>query len=95
MLPTLADGDLLLVDRTLPVRPQDLVVLRLPERPLAIKRAVRREPGGWWVERDNPRAGTDSWTVGPVDEAGVVGVAVVRLWPRPRRLGARAGFVSC
>ncbi|MCZ3386705.1 MAG: S24 family peptidase [Actinomycetia bacterium] len=89
MEPTLRDGDLLLVrvDRT-PV-PGALVVLELPGRVgLAIKRVVRLEPDGWWVERDNPREGVDSWAIGAIPAADVVAQVVRRLWPL-RRIGGR------
>ncbi len=87
MKPTLLDGDLLLVRRDDVVRPGDLAVVRLPGRPgLAVKRAVRRDEDGWWVERDNPREGVDSWVVGAVPEADVVAKVVRRMWPL-RRIG--------
>jgi signal peptidase I len=90
MLPTLADGDLLVVSRHRSPRPGDLVVVRLPDgRPLSIKRAVERRPEGWWVERDNPREGVDSWQVGAIPWEDVVAVAVARLWPRPGRVRRR------
>ena len=68
MEPTLRDGDLLLVRvGRESVLPGSLVVLALPGRHgLAVKRAVRLEPDGWWVERDNPREGVDSWVVGAI-----------------------------
>lgn len=91
MEPTLRDGDVLLV-RALPVAADrtnlsdTLLVIRLPERTgFAVKRAVHRETGGWWVERDNPREGVDSWAVGAIKDADVLGVVIARLWP-PRRL---------
>jgi hypothetical protein len=93
MLPTLRDGDRLLLDRARRVTVGDLVVVRLPRAPgsaqllVAVKRAVHREPGGWWVERDNRAAGVDSWHVGPVTDAAVLGVVVARWWPRPTWLG--------
>jgi SOS-response transcriptional repressor LexA len=88
MEPTLSDGDLLLVRTEEPAAPGELVVVRLAGRPgLAVKRAVRREGGGWWVERDNPREGVDSWVVGAVPETDVVAKVVARLWPL-RRIGA-------
>jgi SOS-response transcriptional repressor LexA len=83
MLPTLTDGDLLLVDRSRPVARGSLVVVRLPGRPVAVKRATYAEPAGWWVERDNPRVGVDSWTVGAIAQHDIVGVVVLRGWPRP------------
>jgi hypothetical protein len=46
-----------------------------------VKRAVRQEPDGWWVERDNPREGVDSWTVGAIPDGDVVARVERRLWP--------------
>jgi signal peptidase I len=90
MLPTLRDGDLLLVRYGRRPRPGSLVMVRLPEgRPLSVKRAVRRTPDGWWVERDNDTEGVDSWLVGAIPDGDVVAVAVARLWPRPRPLYRR------
>jgi hypothetical protein len=90
MVPTLSDGDLLLVDRGVRVRPGALVVARMPGAPLAVKRArfwhSDDEARGWWLERDNPQEGTDSWAVGPVAPKEVVAVVLGRLWPRPRVL---------
>lgn len=79
MLPTLRDGDRVLVRYTKDARPGSLVLVRLPGRPLSVKRLLRREPEGWWVERDNPREGVDSWTVGAVPDDDLVGVVVARL----------------
>ncbi|MGB9373997.1 MAG: S24 family peptidase [Jiangellales bacterium] len=90
MRPTLTDGDLLLVARARPVTPGCLVVVRLPDATVAVKRATHLEPTGWWVERDNPRAGVDSWTLGPIPHDDVLGVVVLRGWPRPARLTATA-----
>ncbi len=91
MLPTLREGDRLLARYDAVPRAGDLVVVRLPGAPgepvprrLAVKRALRREPAGWWVERDNPAEGVDSWLVGAIPDVDVV--AVVRLrWGWPRR----------
>ncbi len=85
MEPTLREGDQLLVRWGSPPRPGRLVVVRLPDRPLSVKRAVRREPDGWWLERDNPREGVDSWGVGAVPDGDVVGVVLLRYWPPLRR----------
>ncbi|HEY5185887.1 MAG TPA: S24/S26 family peptidase [Actinomycetes bacterium] len=90
MLPTLVPGDRLVVRYGARPRPGALVVVRLPgDRPLAVKRALRPEPEGWWVERDNPSEGVDSWAVGAVPDRDVVAVVVARLWPRPSRLQRR------
>ena len=86
MLPTLREGDRLLVVHGASPRLGRLAVVRLPDGVLAVKRVTRREPGGWWVERDNPAEGLDSWTLGAVPEPDVVARVLVRLWPRPRRL---------
>jgi hypothetical protein len=84
MLPTLRDGDLLLVRHGPRAEPGDLVVVVLPgDRPLAVKRLVARVDDGWWVERDSPAEGVDSWAVGAVAPDGLRGRVVLRLWPRP------------
>ena len=98
MEPALHPGDWLVVRRTiargrpLRVRPGQVVVARHPERPdlLIVKRAARREPGGWWLASDNPVAGAaDSARFGPVPRDNIVAVVLVRYWPlrrsRPRR----------
>ena len=94
MLPSLRDGDRLLVRWGAAPPLGGLAVVRLPPdasgrpRPLAVKRVVRAEPGGWWVERDNPREGVDSWQVGPVPDDAMLATVVCRLWPRPGRAPA-------
>lgn len=87
MLPTLHDGDRILIGYGHTARPGDLVVVQLPDgRPLGVKRLVRREPdGGWWVERDNPAEGVDSWQVGALAPEALLGTVLFRLWPRPGR----------
>ncbi|QWC84768.1 S24 family peptidase [Nocardioidaceae bacterium] len=87
MRPTLADGDRLLADYRGEARPGRVAVVRLPGGVVAVKRLGHREPdGSWWVERDNPAEGVDSWSVGAVPRADVVAVVVARVWPSPRRL---------
>jgi hypothetical protein len=88
MLPTLRPGDRLLVGYDHPVRDGDVVVVRLPDGAgLGVKRALRHDDDGWWVERDNPAEGADSWLWGSaVADADVLGVVRWRLWPRPGRL---------
>ncbi len=89
MQPTLADGDLLLVrarGRTEPA-PGRLLVVRWPgPLPIAVKRLVHRGTDGWWVQRDNPGEGVDSWSAGAVPDSGVLAVVLCRLWPRPGRI---------
>ena len=70
MSPTLRDGDRLLVRYAAPPRPGQV-------RGGALRRRCRRRqaarpprPDGWWVTRDNPREGRDSWSAGAVAEDG-------------------------
>lgn len=84
MVPTLRAGDRLVVAYGATPRRGDLVVVRFPERPLSVKRAARTVREGWWVERDNPHEGVDSWLMGAVPVRDVLAVVRLRLWPRPR-----------
>ena len=87
MEPTLHDGDLLLVRAQRVPDIGSLVVVRLQGRPgLSVKRLVGRDAAGWWVERDNPREGVDSWVVGSIVSTDLLARVVARLWP-PRRIG--------
>jgi len=91
MRPTLDDGDWLLCRRVTGARgvqEGDVVVLERPDRPglLVVKRAARREPGGWWVEGDNVAASDDSRVFGVVPDRYVLARVTARYWPRPRRL---------
>jgi nickel-type superoxide dismutase maturation protease len=87
MVPTLRDGDTILVRRTSRVHAGDVVVARFPGQPgLVVKRAVRPVDGGWWVEGDNDAIADDSRRYGP---AVVEGRALLRWWPRPNWLGRR------
>jgi phage repressor protein C with HTH and peptisase S24 domain len=84
MWPTLRHGDAVLVRRGgRPVRPGDIVLARFHARPdlLVVKRAVRSEAGGWWLEGDSPVVADDSRAYGL---ASVEGRVVARYWPRPR-----------
>ena len=89
MLPTLREGDLLLVRYGARIRPGDLVVARFADGTLGVKRAVeerRTSTGstGWWLLSDNPAEGVDSRHRGPVAEEHVTAVVRLRLWPSPR-----------
>lgn len=84
MLPTLRDGDRLLVRYGASPVPGRLVIVRLPGGVIAVKRATAHGPDGWWVERDNPLEGVDSWSVGAIAEADVLAVVLFRLWPPAR-----------
>ncbi|MFD5622856.1 nickel-type superoxide dismutase maturation protease [Streptomyces yangpuensis] len=92
MVPTLLDGDRLVVRYGAAVRPGAVVVLRHPFQQdlLVVKRAVERRPGGaWWVLGDNPYNETgDSTVYGPVPGELVLATAVLRF--RPREEGQRS-----
>ncbi|NHN56419.1 peptidase S24 [Calidifontibacter sp. DB0510] len=81
MEPTYRDGDRVLVRYAGRPRPGRAALVRLPPgpdgpRPLAIKRLGRHTPEGWWIERDNPREGVDSWAVGAIPQADVVAIVL-------------------
>jgi len=85
MAPALRHGDQLLVlfgNRR--ARPGTVVVVALPDAPLAVKRLVRvDEAGRVWVEGDNPFGSTDSRTLGALPPESLRGRVLMRLWPRP------------
>jgi signal peptidase I len=93
MQPTLYDGDRLLVRHGVVPKVGRLAVVRLPDGVVAVKRVTRREPEGWWVERDNRAEGVDSWSVGAIPDGEVVAVVVCRVWPllRPMRRRPHSG----
>ncbi|HZM80048.1 MAG TPA: S26 family signal peptidase [Candidatus Limnocylindrales bacterium] len=83
MAPTLRHGDAVMVRQGgRPIRPGDVVVARFLSRPdlLVVKRAVRREPDGWWVMGDNEFVTDDSRAYGVAE---IVGRVVLRYWPNP------------
>ena len=84
MEPTLYDGDHLLVLYGGTPRPGRLAVVRLPGAPLSVKRLAFRDGPDWFVERDNPAEGVDSWQAGAVAERNVVAVVLFRSWPLRR-----------
>jgi phage repressor protein C with HTH and peptisase S24 domain len=86
MVPALRSGDALVVRRGGRVRTGDIVVARFRSRPdlLVVKRAVREQDGGWWVQGDNELIEDDSRRYGVAD---VVGRVLIRYYPRPGRLG--------
>ncbi len=93
MEPALRPGDWLLVwrgartGRSPRVRPGQLVIARHPGRPgmLLVKRAIRREPAGWWLASDNAGVGeVDSRTFGAVRPEQLEGRVLARYWPLRR-----------
>ncbi|HET7660430.1 MAG TPA: hypothetical protein VFK66_08580 [Oryzihumus sp.] len=97
MEPTLHEGDRLLVLHGARARVGRMAVVRLPPgpdgpRPLAVKRVTGRDPAGgdgWWVERDNPREGVDSWQVGAIPPGDVLALVLGRV-PGRRALATMA-----
>jgi nickel-type superoxide dismutase maturation protease len=100
MEPALRPGDWLLVRRSMRagrqprVRQRQVVIARHPGRPelLLVKRASRRDPGGWWLESDNPGAGAvDSRAFGAVPPELIEGRVMLRYWPLRRSPLAKGG----
>jgi nickel-type superoxide dismutase maturation protease len=85
MVPTLRSGDALLVRRGTKVRSGDIVVARFRTRPelLVVKRAVRPQDGGWWIQGDNALIEDDSRRYGVAD---VIARVLIRYYPKPGRL---------
>lgn len=89
MVPTLADGDVVLARPGGRCRPGDVALVSWDGRPgqLSVKRlALRFDDGTWFAVGDAPAASTDSRTLGPARAEGPV---LCRLWPRPGRVRAR------
>jgi hypothetical protein len=92
MEPALHEGDRLLVLYGARARRGRLAIVHLPDdeagapRPLAVKRVSRPAPDGsdgWWIERDNPWEGLDSWAVGAIPADDIRARVLLRL-PNPR-----------
>jgi phage repressor protein C with HTH and peptisase S24 domain len=81
MVPTLRNGDFLLVRRGARVRQGDVVVARFRERPdlLVVKRVAAPQDGGWLLTSDNP------FVEGPGGVADVEARVLLRYWPLPPR----------
>jgi hypothetical protein len=94
MEPTLHEGDRLVVLWGGRPRVGRMAVVRLPPapsgpRPVSVKRVTGTDPadpGAWWVERDNPAEGVDSWLVGGIPDRDVLGRVLVRLPGFTRRV---------
>jgi phage repressor protein C with HTH and peptisase S24 domain len=90
MLPTLRDGDRLLVRYGALPRPGRLAVVRLPDGVVSVKRLEVVDAEGYWFSRDNAHEGLDSWALGRASTAAeVLGVVRARVWPRPGPLRRR------
>lgn len=69
MVPTLYDGDTVVVRHGVAIRPGDVVLGRFRSMPgvAVLKRAVRPVDGGWWLASDNDPAAGDSRAHGVAD----------------------------
>jgi phage repressor protein C with HTH and peptisase S24 domain len=87
MVPTLRDGDSVIVRHGARIRPGDVVLARFRAGPdlLVVKRAVRQMDDGWWLVSDNKFAGGDSFTHGVADVLGRVVLRLSHGLPRPVR----------
>jgi phage repressor protein C with HTH and peptisase S24 domain len=88
MVPTLYDGDVVVVRHGAPIRPGDVVLARfrsLPDR-FVVKRVERSDGDGWALRSDNDAAAGDSRSHGVAD---VLARVVLRLPGRRRRLPSR------
>lgn len=84
MLPTLREGDCLLVRPGARIRSGDIVVARLRQRRelLVVKRTVEERDGGWLLAADNPAVEGHGLTGGVGDVEAKV---LLRYWPWPVR----------
>jgi type IV secretory pathway protease TraF len=94
MTPALRSGDRLLIAYGRRPQAGDVVVARFPDDTLAVKRVdgprtTTTGGPGWWLLSDNPADGVDSRHRGALADEAVLGVVLLRLWPRPRRLSRR------
>ena len=90
---TLRAGEWWIARRQDAARPGDIVVVEQPGGSglLMVKRLVRMESSGYWVEGDNPGQSRDSRHFGPVDARLIRGRLVLRYWPLPVGRPARSG----
>jgi hypothetical protein len=94
MRPLLRPGDRLVVRYGGLVRPGAIVVARLADGTVAVKRAAERcttrgGSPGWWLLSDDPAVGVDSRHRGAVRDDDVLAVVLARVWPAPRGLRPR------
>lgn len=85
MIPTLAPGERLLVRHDGPIVLGDIVVFKRDQK-FEVKRILRIEADGIFVQGDNDLVSTDSRTYGLIPHDNVLGTATYRLWPNPGRI---------
>lgn len=93
MVPTLYDGDLVLVRYGARITPGAVVLCRHPLRQdlLVVKRAHGRRGRGWWLLSDNRFVESDSREYGAVPDELVLGRVLLRLRPRIGWIARRPG----
>jgi phage repressor protein C with HTH and peptisase S24 domain len=85
MVPTLAPGERLLVRHDGPLVLGDLVVFERTGQ-FDVKRILRIEADGIFVQGDNDLVSTDSRSYGVIPHGDVLGTVTFRLWPKPGRI---------
>jgi len=85
MIPTLAPGERLLVRLDGPIVIGDIVVFQRANQ-FDVKRILRIEVEGLFVQGDNDQVSTDSRAYGLIPHDNLIGVATYRLWPKPGRI---------
>ncbi len=80
MLPTLKEGDYVLILKTSKIKQNDIILLRDPRNGHAVvKRVLSIKPREYFVIGDNPEQSTDSRHFGWVGKNLVVGKVVKRI----------------
>jgi phage repressor protein C with HTH and peptisase S24 domain len=85
MIPTLAPGERLLVRLDGPIVIGDIVVFKRDSQ-FDVKRVLRIESDGVFVQGDNDLVSTDSRSYGLIPFEDVLGTVIYRLWPKPGRI---------
>lgn len=85
MIPTLAPGERLLVRLDGPIVLGDIVVFEHSDQ-FDVKRILRIEADGVFVQGDNDQVSTDSRMYGLIPHDDVLGSVTYRLWPKPGRI---------
>ena len=85
MIPTLAPGERLLVRHNGPIVLGDIAVFEHANQ-FDVKRVLRIEADGVFVQGDNDQVSTDSRSYGLIPFDDVLGTVTYRLWPKPGRI---------
>ena len=85
MIPTLAPGERLLVRLDGPIVIGDIVVFKRDSQ-FDVKRVLRIESDGVFVQGDNDLVSTDSRSYGLIPFEDVLGTVIYRLWPKPGQI---------